>query len=127
MKEIELRVFEEDGMIDIESISFSEFGVKFIQGQESRENVKNYDHSGFDMEIEYDISMIDCLINALMQHYEEKPIPNYSNIRNELSDKQFKTFTLGIFFLYIWYSFLLGGWFDDAGNSDGTFDYFKIK
>lgn len=31
MKEIELRVFEEDGMIDIESISFSEFGVKFIQ------------------------------------------------------------------------------------------------
>ena len=102
MKEIELRVFEEDSMIDIESISFSEFGVKFIQGQESRENVKNYDHSGFDMEIEYDISMIDCLISALMQHYEEKPIPNYSNIRNELSDKQLKL-------LHLVYSFFTSG------------------
>ena len=87
-------------MIDIESISLSEFGVKFIQGQESRENVKNYEHSGFDMEIEYDISMIDCLINALMQHYEEKPIPNYSNIKNELSDKQLKL----LHFLYSFFT-----------------------
>ena len=100
-------------MIDIESISFSEFGVKFIQGQESRENVKNYDHSGFDMEIEYDISMIDCLINALMQHYEEKPIPNYSNIRNELSDKQLKLLHLVYSFftsdtLFYWEDGLIG-------------------
>lgn len=113
MKEIELRVFEEDGMIDIESISFSEFGVKFIQWQESRENVNNYDHSGFDMEIEYDISMIYCLINALMQHYEEKPIPNYSNIRNELSDKQLKLLHLVYSFftsdtLFYWEDGLIG-------------------
>ena len=53
-------------------------------------------------EIEYDISMIDCLINALMQHYEEKPIPNYSNIRNELFDKQLKL-------LHLVYSFFTSG------------------
>lgn len=50
------------------------------------------------MEIEYDISMIDCLINALMQHYEEKPIPNYLNIKNELSDKQLKLLHLAYSF-----------------------------
>ena len=45
--------------------------------------------------------MIDCLINALMQHYEEKPIPNYSNIRNELFDKQLKLLHLVYSFFHL--------------------------
>lgn len=77
MKEIELRVFEEDGMID-------------------------------------------CLINALMQPYEEKPIPNYSNIRNELSDKQLKL-------LHLVYSFFTSDtlfyWED---GSIGVFDSVEV-